>query len=40
MGSKNVGGDFNFAWPTAEIAVVGAEAAVNLLYRKELKARH
>ena len=37
MGSKNVGGDFNFAWPTAEIAVVGAEAAVNLLYRKELK---
>ncbi|HNA75032.1 MAG TPA: carboxyl transferase domain-containing protein, partial [Candidatus Obscuribacter sp.] len=38
MGSKNVGGDFNFAWPTAEIAVVGAEAAVNLLYRKELKA--
>ncbi|MBP7576714.1 MAG: methylmalonyl-CoA carboxyltransferase, partial [Candidatus Obscuribacter sp.] len=37
MGSKNVGGDFNFAWPQAEIAVVGAEAAVNLLYRKELK---
>ncbi len=36
MGSKNVGADFNFAWPTAEIAVVGAEAAVNLLYRKEL----
>lgn len=38
MGSKNVGGDYNFAWPQAEIAVVGAEAAVNLLYRKELKA--
>lgn len=37
MGSKNVGGDYNFAWPTAEIAVVGAEAAVNLIYRKELK---
>jgi len=37
MGSKNVGGDYNFAWPTAEIAVVGAEGAVNLLYRKELK---
>lgn len=36
MGSKNVGGDFNFAWPTAEIAVMGAEGAVNLLYRKEL----
>jgi acetyl-CoA carboxylase carboxyltransferase component len=37
MGSKNVGGDFNFAWPTAEIAVMGAEGAVNLLYKKELK---
>jgi acetyl-CoA carboxylase carboxyltransferase component len=37
MGSKNVGGDYNLAWPTAEIAVVGAEAAVNLLFRKELK---
>lgn len=36
LGSKNVGGDYNFAWPTAEIAVVGAEGAVNLLYRKEL----
>jgi propionyl-CoA carboxylase beta chain len=37
MGSKNVGGDYNLAWPSAEIAVVGAEAAVNLLYRNELK---
>lgn len=37
MGSKNVGGDYNFAWPTAEIAVVGAQAAVNLLHRKEVK---
>jgi acetyl-CoA carboxylase carboxyltransferase component len=37
MGSKNVGGDYNLAWPSAEIAVVGAEAAVNLLYRRELK---
>lgn len=36
LGSKNIGGDVNLAWPTAEIAVVGAEAAVNLLYRKEL----
>lgn len=36
MGSKNVGGDMNLAWPTAEIAVMGAEGAVNLLYRKEL----
>lgn len=37
MGSKNVGGDFNFAWPTAEIAVIGAEGAVNLLYRKQFE---
>jgi acetyl-CoA carboxylase carboxyltransferase component len=36
MGSKNVGGDLNLAWPTAEIAVMGAEGAVNLLYKKEL----
>ena len=36
MGSKNVGGDINLAWPTAEVAVMGAEGAVNLLYRKEL----
>lgn len=36
MGSKNVGGDLNLAWPTAEVAVMGAEGAVNLLYRKEL----
>lgn len=36
MGSKNVGGDFNLAWPTAEVAVMGAEGAVNLLFRKEL----
>lgn len=37
MGSKNVGGDLNVAWPTAEIAVIGAEGAVNILYRKELQ---
>ncbi|MBX3074318.1 acyl-CoA carboxylase subunit beta [Candidatus Obscuribacterales bacterium] len=37
LGSKNVGGDYNFSWPTGEIAVIGAEGAVNLLYRKELK---
>jgi propionyl-CoA carboxylase beta chain len=36
MGSKNVGGDLNLAWPTGEIAVMGAEGAVNLLYRKEI----
>lgn len=37
MGSKNVGGDINLAWPTAEVAVMGAEGAVNLLYRKDLQ---
>lgn len=36
MNSKKLGGDFNFAWPTAEIAVMGPEAAVTILYRKEL----
>ena len=36
LSSKQVRGDFNFAWPTAEIAVMGPEGAVNILYRKEL----
>lgn len=36
LGSKNIGADFNLAWPGAEIAVIGAEGAVNILYRKEL----
>ncbi|WP_235900513.1 acyl-CoA carboxylase subunit beta [Lolliginicoccus suaedae] len=36
MGSKNLGADLNFAWPTARIAVMGAEGAVVLLKRKEL----
>lgn len=36
MNSKNLGGDFNYAWPTAEIAVMGPEGAVAILYRKEL----
>jgi len=36
MCSQEMGADFVFAWPTAEIAVMGAEGAVNLLYRKEL----
>ena len=38
MGSKHLGGDINLAWPTAEIAVMGAQGAVNILYRKELAA--
>ena len=38
MGSKHLGADVNFAWPTAQIAVMGAQGAVNLLYRRELAA--
>ncbi len=38
MGSKHLGADLNFAWPTAQIAVMGAQGAVNILYRKELAA--
>lgn len=37
MGSKHLQTDVNFAWPTGEIAVMGAEGAVNILYRKQLK---
>ncbi len=37
MCSKDMGADRVFAWPTAEIAVMGAEGAVNVLYRKEIK---
>ncbi len=36
MGSKHGGADANFAWPTAEIAVMGAQGAVNILHRREL----
>ncbi len=38
MSSKQLGADLNLAWPTAEIAVMGPEAAVNLIYRRELVA--
>jgi propionyl-CoA carboxylase beta chain len=38
MGSKHLGADVNLAWPTAEIAVMGAKGAVNILYRRELEA--
>ncbi len=38
MGSKHVRTDLNFAYPTAEIAVMGPEGAVNILYRRELAA--
>ncbi len=36
MGSKHLRGDMNLAWPTAQIAVMGAQGAVNILYRREL----
>ena len=36
MGSKHLGADVNLAWPTAQIAVMGAQGAVNILHRKEL----
>ena len=36
MASKHIRTDVNFAWPTAEIAVMGPEGAVNILYRREL----
>jgi len=38
MGSKHSGGDINYAWPTAEIAVMGPEGAINIIFRKELAA--
>ena len=37
MSSKGLSGDINYAWPTAEVAVMGAEGAVNIIHRKELK---
>ena len=38
MSSKHVGADFNFAWPTAEVAVMGPDGAVNIVFRKEIEA--
>ena len=37
MSSKHIRGDANFAWPSAEIAVMGPEGAVNVLYRREME---
>ncbi len=37
MSSKHIRSDFNFAWPTAEVAVMGPEGAVNIVYRRELE---
>jgi propionyl-CoA carboxylase beta chain len=36
MGSKHLAADYNLAWPTAEVAVMGPEGAVNIIYRREL----
>lgn len=36
MSSKHIGGDFNFAWPQAEIAVMGSEGACNIIFKKEI----
>jgi propionyl-CoA carboxylase beta chain len=36
MSSKHLGADFNFAWPTSEVAVMGPEGAVNIIYRRDL----
>jgi len=38
MSSKHVRGDLNFAWPTAEIAVMGVEGAVNIVFRDRIAA--
>jgi len=37
MSSKHIRGDLNLAWPTAEIAVMGPDGAVNIIFRKELE---
>ena len=36
MNSKHIGADLNFAWPTAEIAVMGAKGASEIIFRKEI----
>ena len=38
MNSKHIRGDFNFAWPTAEIAVMGPKGAVEIIFKKEIEA--
>ncbi|MGH9492626.1 MAG: carboxyl transferase domain-containing protein, partial [Terriglobales bacterium] len=37
MASKHIRTDVNYAWPTAEVAVMGPEGAVNIVYRRELE---
>ena len=36
MNSRSIGADLAFAWPSAEIAVMGAQGAVNIIFRKEI----
>jgi propionyl-CoA carboxylase beta chain len=38
MNSKHIGADMNFAWPTAEIAVMGAKGAAEIIFKNEIKA--
>ncbi|MBV9819229.1 MAG: acyl-CoA carboxylase subunit beta [Solirubrobacterales bacterium] len=38
MGSKHLAADFNFAWPSAEVAVMGPDGAVNIIYRRDIAA--
>jgi propionyl-CoA carboxylase beta chain len=40
MNSKHIGADFNYAWPGAEIAVMGAKGASEIIFRKEIAAAH
>ena len=37
MNSKHIGADLNYAWPTAEIAVMGAKGAAEIIFRKDIK---
>jgi len=37
MNSRHLGADFNFAWPSAEIAVMGPEGAANIIFKKEIE---
>jgi len=37
MNSKHIRGDFNYAWPSAEIAVMGPKGAVEIIFKKEIK---
>lgn len=40
MNSKHIRGDFNFAWPTAELAVMGAKGAVEIIFKKEIESAY